>query len=400
MTELSKLEVGYSKVPAPVLTPAPLPRKHTTILRGIGTAVPPYAADQQTACAFMQRVLSASFPEAADRLGLLKRLYSRSGIERRHSVMADYVCDNPDDFQFFPNNWMLDPFPTTAARMQMFEDSAVELAAEAARRALAASSVAPEEVTHLVISTCTGFFAPGPDILLVRRLGLATSVARTVLGFMGCYAGLSALRTCHEIVQADPEAVVLQVSVELCSLHYQKSLEPDSLVANAIFSDGAAAAIYCSSTGMQEELLSPVAVVKGTRTDITPDSSDHMSWRIGDHGFVMTLDQGVPAVLQKAAPAFTQSLAEAARIPLADIAGWAIHPGGRKIVEAIQDSLGLTDDDVASSTNVLRDYGNMSSATVLFVLQQEIARRASGDHIASMAFGPGLTMEGAMLTVA
>ncbi len=277
----------------------------------------------------------------------------------------------------------------------------MELAALAAERALAAAGVAAGDVTHLVISTCTGFFAPGTDVLLLRRLGMATTTARTVLGFMGCYAGVSGIRTCDEIVRADGDAVVLQVAIELCSLHYQTDASPDTIVANAIFADGASAAVYGGEERFAERAGvggAPVARVVGSHSDISADSLDKMSWRIGDTGFIMTLDAGIPAVLRDEAPGFVRALAKAGGVEREDIAGWAIHPGGRKIVESLQQTLELSDADVGSSYGVLRDYGNMSSATILFVLQRELARGLpAGSVVAALAFGPGLTMEGALL---
>lgn len=381
------------------LTPAP---RLPTLLLGIGTAVPANSATQEQASDFLQNVMSACASEGdADSqalLGLAKRIYAHSGIETRYSVIDDYTKTDADDFTFFPKSWTLNPVPGTTARMAKFEEHAVELAAEAAEKAFAAAGVSPEQVTHLVISTCTGFFAPGPDVLLLRRLGMATTTARTVLGFMGCYAGISGVRACHQIVQSDPDAVVLQIAVELCTLHYQKKPTPDTIVSTALFADGAAAAVYAGSPSVSTAgaATAPVQVL-ATHSDISPDSLDRMSWRVGDHGFIMTLDAKVPSILRDEAPAFIETLAKAGGMAVSDISGWAIHPGGRKIVESLQQIFDLSAEDVSSSTNVLRDYGNMSSATILFVLQEELARaHPSGSPIAAMAFGPGLTMEGAL----
>lgn len=343
--------------------------------------------------------MAALAHQSAVPAGLIQRIYNNSGIDYRHSVIPDYGKSDAAEFSFFPRNWELSPPPGTAARMDKYEQHSVPLAAEAAAKAIAAAGVSPETITHLVISTCTGFFAPGLDVLLVRHLGIPTTAQRTILGFMGCYAGISGLRTCHQIVQADPNAVVLQIAVELCSLHYQTTPTVETVVSNAIFSDGAAAAVYTGqSNGRVAGAGEPLAQVAAVHSAISPDSLDRMSWRISDHGFVMTLDAGVPDILQTQAPEFTRSLAAAANLQPEDISGWAIHPGGRKIVEAVQESLGLSADDVASSTSTLRDFGNMSSATILFVLQRELARTAApGGYIAAMAFGPGLTMESALL---
>lgn len=382
------------------VTPTSPRPNHHTLLLGIGTAVPPHAATQTQAHDFMRSVMIAASSDTTEGppLGLLKRIYTHSGIEKRHSVLADYTQSDPARFEFFPKTWDMVPQPTTADRMNKYEEHAVELAAEAAQKAIDAAGIIPEEITHIVISTCTGFFAPGPDVLLLRRLGMATTTARTVLGFMGCYAGVSGVRTCHQIIQGDANAVVLQIAIELCSLHYQIDPTPQTIVSNAIFSDGAGAAIYASSaSALLDSGVAAPARILATHSDISADSLDRMSWRIGDHGFIMTLDAGIPAILREQAPAFVKALAASGKLSASEIAGWAIHPGGRKIIEAIRDGLELTDDDVSSSTSVLRNYGNMSSATILFVLQAELARDLPvGSPIAAMAFGPGLTMEGAL----
>lgn len=388
----------------------PLVAPAVTRLYGLGTATPPHSAAQADVGAFMARVVAAAGAEAADGAGpprrarLIRRLYAESGIARRHSVLADYTRTDPAAFDFFPPNWALDPFPTTAARMAVFRDASVDLAAAAAGDALAEAGVAPGEVTHLVISTCTGFFAPGPDVALQRRLGLAPTVARTVIGFMGCNAGFNGLRAADDIVRGRPEAVVLQVCVELCSLHFQRDAAAETLIANCLFADGASAAVWASAARRPGGLAS----VAGTRSAVHPDSGDQMGWRIGDHGFVMTLSDRVPETLAAAIGPFVAALRDACGAGGGPVAGWAIHPGGRRIVEQLGRALGLAASDVASAYGVLRDCGNMSSATLLFVVRRELDRlRATaspaatadaptGDVVA-LGFGPGLSLEGAVL---
>lgn len=378
------------------LQPGTTPRQQKTFLRGIGTAVPNNRATQQQAMEFALKVAGDNTTVSP---ALIRRIYQQSGIEHRHVVLTDYLKTDPADFTFYPQDWTLEPPVGTTARMAAYEDNAVALAAEAAERAIAVAGITTTEITHVVISTCTGFFAPGPDVLLLRRLGIPTTAQRTVLGFMGCYAGISGIRACDQIVRADPSAVVLQVAIELCSLHFQTTPTVETVVSNAIFSDGAAAAVFTGNDPVDggEMETSALAEVIATHSDISPESLDRMSWRISDHGFVMTLDSGVPDILQEHAPAFATALTAAAGMDLDDISGWAIHPGGRKIVEAVEGAFSLSADDVASSTATLRDFGNMSSATILFVLQRELARRTSGELVAAMAFGPGLTLEGALL---
>ena len=355
--------------------------------------MPPHQAGQTTVKRFMASLAGATLKgrRRAVTLDFLDKIYASSGITKRHSVLADYTKDSPADFEFFPPNWALEPFPTTAARMKVFEQWSVDLAEEACRKALRESGAEPAEITHLIFTTCTGLFAPGPDILLIGRLGLGAQVHRAVLGFMGCYAGFSGLRMAGQILGAEPEAVVLQVCVELCSLHFQKQALPDFIVANSLFADGAAAAVYARPGRFKGGLADLVA----THSRVEKDSLEHMSWRIGPTGFEMRLDREVPARLKAAAPGFVAELFDRAGLERSGSA-WAIHPGGRKIVEEVQSSLGLTDSQVQSSFEVLGSCGNMSSGTILFVLDRELRRSTQG-AVAALGFGPGLTMEAAVL---
>lgn len=373
------------------------PMEGVTAVLGLGTALPPYSDTQVRVARFMARVLEASVPaERRDRaLALVKRIYAASGIERRYSVVPDFGADDPAGFQLFPANWQLEPFPSTATRMRVYEETSVELAVEAARRALSEARVRPEEVSHLVICTCTGFFAPGPETLLIQRLELKPTVMRTTIGFMGCYAGFNGLRTADQIIRAQPRGVVLQVSIELCTLHFQKKDDPDTLVANCLFGDGSAAVVY----GFKEDRGPGLATVLATQCAVNPDSLDQMSWRIGDTGFEMRLAATVPETLEAAAPAFVAALLDSAGVERAGVSGWALHPGGRRIVEAMGDALELAEPELEPALAILRDHGNMSSATIFFVLDN-LFRTTPGDgdgHLVALGFGPGLTLEGAVL---
>ncbi len=361
-------------------------------LYGLGTALPATSSSQQAVMRFMTATARASFGEEGARAEpFIERLYSSSGIERRHSVLTDYATNDPARFEFYPKDRALEPFPSTARRMEAYERESPPLAESAARSALANSGFAPGEVTHLILTTCTGFFAPGPDLLLIARLGLRDDVQRAQVGFMGCYAGFSAMRLARAFVAADPEAVVLVVSVELCSLHFQKRLLAEFLVANSLFADGAAAAVF-AAPGARRGGLADLAVMHGRAA---PGSQGQMSWRIGDTGFEMSLDRRVPETIRAHAPAFAAELLAHAGLSRGEVSRWAPHPGGRRIVAALADALGLDDDATRSSRGVLADCGNMSSATIFFVLERELARGGAGP-LAALGFGPGLTMEGAL----
>lgn len=361
---------------------------------GLGTALPRHRASQAEIHRFMSRLAQATLQgaRAARALKLLDQVYRGCGILHRHSVLADYGAAGPEAFEFYPNNPELEPFPTTARRMEVYEREGLPLAAAAARKALEAAGARAQEVTHLIFSTCTGFFAPGPDILLIKELGLSPDVKRSVLGFMGCYAGFTGMRQAGEIVASQPEAVVLQVCLELCTLHFQKRPLPDFLIANSLFADGASAAVFAAPGRFSNAL----ALLVACRSRVASGTLDQMSWRIGPTGFEMRLGREVPSSLGTSVRPFVEDLLKDASLSRRQIAGWAIHPGGRRIISEVQQALELDDAQVSSSAAVLSAYGNMSSATLFFVLDAEL-RRAGRGPLVALGFGPGLTMEGAVL---
>lgn len=368
-----------------------------TVLEAIATGHPPLRRSQQHAAAFMQRVEGLA-------PGLRKRipqLYDLSAIGYRQSCIEDYDGRDAGDFTFYPPSWTLAPPPSTGARNRKYREAVVPLAEGVAREALARAGRAPEAVTHVVVASCTGFFAPGLDVELVRRLGLAPTTQRTFIGFMGCYAAFNALRVAHSFCQAQPEAVVLVVCAELCTLHFQVEDSLESAVVNALFSDGAAAAVLAAH---------PAATARGrlvyaaSHALLDDDSMDYMTWDIGDTGFLMGLSSRVPDVIAANLPAYLEGLLAPQGLAQGDVGFWAIHPGGRAIVEKAREVLGLPEEAVADSLGVLHDYGNMSSPTILFVMERFLRRheaaRAAGEPGlgtgVAMAFGPGLTLEGCL----
>lgn len=357
-----------------------MPRTH---LSSIATATPEHARPQSEALAFMQQI--ESLPEPLRRR--LPAVYQRTGIERRHSCVPDYMHDDPAQFEFFPQNLRLEPAPTSAERNQWYRHHAVPLAEKVARDALDQADVGADEITHVVTVSCTGFFAPGIDIELVRRLGLDPSTQRTHVGFMGCYAAFNALRVADGFCRSQPGARVLVVCVELCTLHFQIDDTLERAVVNALFADGAAAAVLSS---VEEER--PGWYLRRQRTALHEDSMDHMTWDLGDTGFDMTLSPRVPHVIAEVLPDYIEELGEQQGADR-----WAIHPGGPAIVEKAAQVLDLEQEDVEESLGVLRDYGNMSSPTILFVLDRVLQGEAApGERCIALAFGPGLTIEGAL----
>jgi alpha-pyrone synthase len=302
---------------------------------------------------------------------LFARMAARSGIARRGTVLPPGALTAQGGF-YDDAHW-----PGTAARMARYAQAAPRLAAQAVA-ALGASFV-PGAVTHLVLASCTGFIAPGIDQLLAVELGLPSTVERTLVGFMGCYAAVAALRVAHHIIRSDPAATVLVVSVELSTLHLQATGEVNALLAQLQFADGAAAALLTAeASGLALSDFFAATV---------PASSEQISWTIGDHGFSMHLAGAVPQTIAKALgdPAF------AARLPWRAGEAVAAHAGGRTVLDAVGQALALPTTALTASRTVLREHGNMSSATLLFVLARMLADRQSG---LAIAFGPGVAAEG------
>lgn len=364
-------------------------------LGAIGTATPPHRLAQPTIAGFMAEALELD----AGGTRKLRALYRVSGIEHRHSVLADYGRDN-GTYEFFPNTPGLEPFPSVGLRMAAYRREALPLALAAVRDSLRqAPGIEAASLTHLITVSCTGMYAPGLDIELVTALALPPSVRRTCVNFMGCYAAVNALRLANDICRADPAARVLVVSVELCTLHFQKSHDPDHLVSNALFSDGAAA---CLVLGQPLPGPTPWLALQAFHCGLAPEGVRDMAWHIGDFGFEMTLSGYVPALIERGIGQLTADLLKDLPVRREDIRHFALHPGGRKILEAIEKALGLSRADNRYAYQVLRDYGNMSSATVLFVLRELLAAATPADNgapVLSCAFGPGLTMEAMLLKI-
>jgi predicted naringenin-chalcone synthase len=332
-----------------------------------------------------------------------------SGIERRYTVLEELTFDDRgDDPIFFDRSTGELMLPGTKARNEIYAVEATKLYLEAARLAIAATpGVDAADITHVVTVSCTGFYAPGPDYMLVRDLGLGPAVQRYHLGFMGCYASMPALRNAVQFCEADPDAVVLVVSVELCTLHLRSSNDPDTIVASSLFADGAGAGIV---TARPLEAGERALALDRFETRITPVGEGDMAWKIGDHGFEMVLSNAVPAIIDDhitgaLEPLFAPDadLADALSTDAAGdhVAHWAIHPGGRSILDKVESRLQLSESQLVPARSTLRDFGNMSSATVLFVLRYILdqASAGDGDRVAAMAFGPGLTVESALMTV-
>jgi predicted naringenin-chalcone synthase len=383
----------------------------TLRIDGVGTAVPQHRLTQVEAAE-----LHANFCLIDDkRARTLRALYRRSGIDTRGSVLL-FDSGGPLETRqrFYPRaSDDDDRGPTTAVRMEMYEAKAPPLAITAARRALGAGGVAPSDVTHLITVSCTGFVSPGVDSAIIDALGLDRTTQRTNVGFMGCHGALNGLRAARSFVESDSAAVPLVCAVELCTLHFAYGWDPDMLVANALFADGAAALVGRdggrrpdragsdrvdpSSPDQTIRSASRPWHITATGTYLMEASEEAMTWRVGDHGFRMTLSPEVPALIEENLRTWLTDWLADQGLSIDDVRSWAVHPGGPRILTAVQRTLGLTRDDTAASRAILADHGNMSSPTILFILDRMRAQGAPLPCVA-LAFGPGLAVEVSLFT--
>jgi alkylresorcinol/alkylpyrone synthase len=340
-----------------------------------------------------QRLWDGFFREHYADATLARKVWEHSGIETRRGVV--------DPTQEDISSW------GTGARMQRFLGEALPLGKEAVSGALQAAALDPADVGLFTVVSCTGYTTPGLDILLARDLGMTDSVQRLHVGHMGCYAALPGLGATADFVSARGKPAVL-LCLELTSLHVQPSTETarsgrptnedlQQMVAHALFSDAAAAVVLHPVAGRTAGVDGLEVVDVVARTDVA--TADHMTWDVTDLGFKMGLSPAVPSVLARYARPVVEDLLARHGLSVPDVAGWAIHPGGRKIVEVVGEVLELPEEDLEPSFGVLRDVGNCSSATVLLVLERLTRTRAlaSGQYVVAMAFGPGLTLYAALL---
>ncbi|WP_157215055.1 type III polyketide synthase [Flavisphingomonas formosensis] len=308
---------------------------------------------------------------------LFRRMAARSGIDHRWSVLPPTPEGGSPvaDGGFYE----AEPLPPTSARMALYADAAPGLALEAV--AALRSRATLDGITHLVVASCTGFVAPGIDQIIAARLGLPDDVERTLIGFMGCYAAVAALRVARHIVRSEPDARVLVIAVELSTLHLQPEIRIEPMLAMLQFGDGAAAALVSAEA-------SGIAIERFFAATL-PESAELIRWTVGDQGFAMHLSGEVPGRIGRA----LGDDALRARIGGGQIDHWAVHAGGRSILDAVEQALALPATALAASRDILRRYGNMSSATLMFVLDSLMGASRIEDGVA-VAFGPGLAMEG------
>jgi predicted naringenin-chalcone synthase len=370
------------------------------IIRAVGTAVPQTSVAQPAV-----QELFASQP-GLSRLGqrIVGAAFGASAVDERQTVLTDLAVGGVGDFVDDARTILS---PSTRFRNDVYRDTALPLFVEAARVALARADVDVDQVTHVVTVSCTGFTQPGPDLAVVTELGMRASVFRHHIGFMGCYAAFPALRIAASFCAEDPDAIVLVVCAELCTLHIRASDDSDQIIANSVFGDGAAAVVVTPDLpsarfAAEPDPDGPVGLrLDAFATAVIPEGAGDMAWNIGDEGFEMVLSSAVPQLIEHniaaaVAPVLAAiEVSSAAAVPL-----WAVHPGGRAIVDRVEEELRLPAEAVRASREVLREHGNMSSATVLFVLERILRDQpAQGTQVVALAFGPGLTVESAALQV-
>jgi predicted naringenin-chalcone synthase len=362
-------------------------------ITAIGTANPEHRVAQERILSFMAEAHQLSAHEA----GRLAKIYEHSGIDFRHSVIPDFAKEN-GSYTFFSNTPNLEPFPNTKQRANLFKDTAIHISMEAAKRCLKlVPNFNPKEITHLITVSCTGMYAPGIDIELVEQLQLNPSVERTCINFMGCYGAFNALKMADYICRADEQAKVLIVDIEICTIHFQKENTLDNWIANSLFADGAAAVLVENSISERKGFE-----MKAFHSELISSAKNDMAWAIGNFGFEMRLSSQIAKKIKQTIHSVADTLLQKAKISLGEIQQFAIHPGGRRILEVCEEEFNRGSEINANSYEILKNYGNMSSATVLFVINEfwkQKNKLKSAEPILSFAFGPGLTFESMILQV-
>ncbi len=379
-------------------------------IHGLGLATPPTKINPEEVghCA---NALARHCPESFRR----PALYADIGIKQRTLVLPRALVDDlVNDTRLSNSVYLPDPQrplgPTTGQRMTVYAQEAGRLAVRASKTALADADLEAQAVTHLITVSCTGFAAPNFDIHLINTLGMRPTVERVHVGFMGCHAALNGLRVANAFASSDASARVLLCAVETCSVHFHYGFDKDKQIANSIFSDGAGAVVGWSDDKSTDKSKLPHNSTNSgglpstarfqllaSGSCLIPESTEEMKWTIGDHGFEMTLTRRVPDLIKThLRPCLEQWLSKHGLL-LKDIAGWAVHPGGPKILDAVEAALNLPREALQLSRAVFADHGNMSSPTILFVLDR-FRQQPFLSPCVALAFGPGLVVEAALLS--
>lgn len=345
------------------------------------TASPSYILTQE----HILEKIHEFFPMNEEEKEKITKVYQNSGVVKRHLVTDDYHAP-PNKRKLLGENYP-HVVPGMTVRNDLYKEFAPKLAHEAAAKAILEWGGDPATLTHVISISCTGVMAPGLEFGLIETLGLKRSIMRLGINFMGCFGAFKGLEVAHAFAKLHPENRILVVCTELCSLHVQLHNNASAIMGNSLFADGAAAVVVG-----QTEKNSLFEIVRHTSMGLE-NSAEHMKWEASDHGFIMTLSHHVPIVLARHIQAFTEELVAPYSIPSCD---FAIHPGGKAIIKAVEKKLGLKKEQAEASWETFANFGNMSSATILFVL--DAMRKAPGQEwVAGLGFGPGLSAEGVLL---
>jgi predicted naringenin-chalcone synthase len=331
---------------------------------------------------FMQTVYA---PAETDKRKL-RFLYQHSGIKQRYSVIADY-SKIIDDWKFYPHTENLEPFPSLEQRIAIYNKQAPLLSVDAIRDCLNHIHD-PKKVTHLITVSCTGMSAPGLDLQIMELMELEKNIFRTSVNFMGCYAAIHALKIAHAICKAEPRSLVLVVCTELCTLHFQREATLDNITSSLLFGDGSAAVLMSSDDSKYEGLY-----IDSFYSEIIPKGKRDMAWELSSNGFVMTLSGYIPDLIEEDFEKIVDRALEKESLSKEKISHWCIHPGGKRVLEAIHKSLTFTDGQLSASYKVLNEFGNLSSATILYVLKEMLHDKKKIKKLFGATFGPGLTVE-------
>lgn len=350
----------------------------------IGTAVPRYCHQQTDILHFMQDMYALNQSQKR----ILAYLYRQSAIRQRYSVLDDFSNQEINNRQlFFERN----ENPTVAKRMEIYQSLAPQLAFSAVQNCLEGVAVS-SEITHLITVSCTGMCAPGIDLQLVEMFQMPKNIFRTSVNFMGCYAAIHALKMANYICHAEPNALVAIVAVELCTLHFQPKFSEDNASSSMLFADGAAAVLV--SNQIIQNNSKALIQLNNFYSLVECKGKNDMAWQIGNNGFEMTLSSFIPTIIESDIDVLVTNALKKNKLSIENITHWCIHPGGRKIIDVIERKLQLPPCKTIPSRFVLENYGNMSSPSILFVLNEIMKQKPlNAESVFGMAFGPGLTME-------
>ena len=347
----------------------------------IATEVPKYCHRQKDVIHLMSKVYELDETEKRK----LNFLYNHSGIETRYSVIDDYSIPQ-DEWDFLPKQ-NGEPFPTLETRMKIYDREALTLSLKVVEKCIA-GFIQPQDITHLITVSCTGMSAPGLDLQIAEALELSPNVFRTSVNFMGCYAAIHALKLAKLICEAEPDANVVIADTELCTLHFQQEYSADNAASSLLFADGSAAALVSNKHSSATSIT-----LDGFFSHVSYKGKKDMAWELSSKGFLMTLSGYVPQLIEEDIDELVIASLDHHNVDKSSITHWCIHPGGKKILQAIENKLNLSKDDLCYSRSVLAKYGNMSSPTILFVLKEMLNNIKHKAKIFGVAFGPGLTME-------